>query len=62
MSHLAEKIETLTPQQTAAVEEFVELLLMRGQEHVLAQAAAAASEPSFAAFWNNSEDDAYDAI
>jgi hypothetical protein len=62
MSHLAEKIETLTPQQAAAVEEFVELLLRRGQDRVLVQSAAGASEASFAAFWNNPEDDAYDAI
>ena len=62
MSHLAEKIETLTPEQVAAVEAFVERLLMRGQERVLVQSSAAASEPSFAAFWSNPEDDTYDAI
>ena len=62
MSHLVEKIEILTPQQVAAVDEFVDLLIAHGQERALAHAAAAVSEPAFSAVWNNPEDDAYDAI
>lgn len=61
-SHLAEKLETLSPQQIATVEDFVEFLLTRGQGHDLAHAAAAISAPAFQAIWNNPEDDAYDAI
>ena len=61
-SQLAEKLEILSPQQVAKVEEFVEFLLTRDQAHTLADAAAAASVPAFAAVWNNPEDDAYDGL
>ena len=61
-SHLAEKLETLTPQQVATVEEFVEFMLTRGQEHGLTQAATAVSEPAFETIWSNPEDEAYDAL
>ena len=37
-------------------------LLTRDQAHTLADAAAAASVPAFAAVWNNPEDDAYDGL
>ena len=61
-AHLAEKLETLSPQQIATVEDFVEFLLTRGQERALAHAAAAISAPAFQAIWNTPEDNAYDAI
>jgi hypothetical protein len=61
-AHLAEKLEILSPQEMATVEDFVEFLLTRGYERVLAHSAAAVSAPAFQAIWNNSEDDAYDAL
>jgi hypothetical protein len=61
-SKLAEKLDTLGPDQIAIVDEFVEFLRVRGLDRALTQAAAAASEPAFGAVWNNPEDDAYDAI
>ncbi len=61
-SNLAEKLDDLSPEQIAAVEEFVEFLRLRGQDRALARAAAAASAPAFEAVWNNPEDDVYDAI
>jgi hypothetical protein len=59
---LSEKIQTLSPEQIIEVEEFVEFLRQRGQEHVLTRAAATMSTPAFEAVWNNPEDDAYDAL
>ena len=61
-SNLAEKLDALSPEQISAVDEFVEFLRVRGQDRALTQAAIAASEPAFAAVWNNPEDDVYDAI
>jgi hypothetical protein len=61
-SNLVEKLDTLSPEQIAAVEEFVEFLRVRGQDRALARTAAAASAPAFEAVWNNPQDDAYDAL
>jgi hypothetical protein len=61
-SNLAQKLDALSPEQIAAVEEFVESLRLRGQDRALTQAAAAVSSPAFEAVWNNPEDDVYDAI
>jgi hypothetical protein len=61
-SNLAEKLDSLTPEQISAVDEFVEFLRSHGQDRAVTRVAAAASEPAFAAVWNNSEDDVYDAI
>jgi hypothetical protein len=61
-SHLAEKLDALSPEQIAAVEDFVEFLRARGQDRAFTQAAAAASVPAFESIWNNPEDDAYDAL
>lgn len=59
---LSEKIQTLSTEQMAEVEDFVEFLRMRGQEREMTRAAAATSGPAFEAVWNNTEDDAYDAL
>ncbi|MFA7278460.1 MAG: hypothetical protein WC100_00020 [Sterolibacterium sp.] len=57
---LIEKIRQLPPQRLAEVEDFVDFLRTRGDEQSLTQAAGKTSEASFAAVWNNEEDDAYD--
>jgi hypothetical protein len=59
---LAEKIQTLNPEQFHEVESFVEFLRIRGEERTLVRAASATSEAAFAAVWNNPEDEAYDAL
>jgi len=59
---LAEKLETLSPEQIAEVEDFVELVSLRSQERTLTRASAAASAPAFEAIWNNPEDSVYDAL
>ncbi len=57
---LIEKIKQLPPQRLAEVEDFVDFLRTREDEHRLTQAAAKAAGASFAAVWNNDEDAAYD--
>jgi len=60
--NVAEKLETLSPEQITAVEDFIEFLRLRGQDRALAQAAAAASAPAFDAVWSNPEDEVYDGL
>jgi len=59
---LIEKLNTLPSERLAEVEDFVDFIRQRDQDRGLVRAAAAASEPAFAAIWENPEDDAYDAI
>jgi hypothetical protein len=59
---LAEKIATLPADRIAEVADFVDFLRSRDQDRALVRAASAASEPAFAAVWNNPEDDAYDGL
>lgn len=57
---LIDKIKQLPPQRLAEVEDFVDFLRAREDEHRLTHAAAKASEASFAQVWDNDEDAAYD--
>jgi len=46
-SNLVEKLDALSPDQIAEVEDFVEFLRIRGQDRALMRAAATASAPAF---------------
>ncbi len=59
---LIDKIKTLPADRISEVKDFVDFIRLREQQRGLASAAAAASEPAFAAVWSNPEDDAYDAL
>ena len=59
---LLEKIKQLPPQRMAEVEDFVDFLRARDSEQRLTSAAAKASEPSFAAVWDNDDDAVYDRL
>ena len=59
---LIEKIRTLPPERIAEIEDFVEFIRLREEGRSLGRAALAASEPSFAAVWDNPDNDAYDAL
>lgn len=59
---LIAKITALPADLIAEVEDFVDLVGKREQDRSLARVAAATSAASFAAVWNNPEDDAYDAL
>jgi hypothetical protein len=59
---LIEKIQALPAERISEVEDFVDFIRLREQERALTRAAAATSAPTFAAIWNNPDDDAYDAL
>ena len=59
---LVEKIQTLSPDRLAEVEDFVDFVRLRDQQRALTRDAAAAGAPAFAAVWTNIEDDCYDAL
>ena len=57
---LIEKMKQLPPQRLAEVEDFVDFLRAREDGVHLTQAAAKASEATFATVWDNYDDAAYD--
>ncbi len=59
---LIAKIQDLPANRLAEVEDFVDFIRSREQGQTLTRAAAASSEPAFAAIWNNPEDDVYDEL
>ena len=60
--YLMDRLQALPPDRIAEVEDFVDFLCLRERDRALVRAAAAASEPSLAAIWDNPDDDAYDAL
>ena len=56
---LMAKLRDLTDERVAEVEDFVDFLHTRDEQRQLFDAASRLSEPSFAAVWNNPEDDVY---
>jgi hypothetical protein len=59
---LIEKIKQLPPRRMAEVEDFVDFLHAREDDHRLTHAATKASEASVAQVWDNDEDAAYDRL
>jgi hypothetical protein len=57
---LFDKLNQLPPQRLAELEDFVDFLRARDDDHRLALAAAKASEARFSEVWNNEDDAAYD--
>jgi len=60
VSNLAEKIQSLHPDQIVEVEDFVEIPHSRTFDRGLVRDAATASNRTFEAVWDNPEDAAYD--
>lgn len=60
--HLIEKLNALPPQRRAEVEDFVDFLRSREEEHQLTRAASRASEPAFKTVWDNPDDAEYDRL
>lgn len=60
--NIAEKIQALSAEQIAEVEDFIDFLRFRAHERESTRAATAVSEPAFQKIWANPEDDAYDAL
>ncbi len=59
---LISKIRGLPPERVAEVEDFVDFLQQRDHDRRLTEAAVRLSEPSFAAVWDNPEDDVYNSL
>ena len=58
--HIARKLENLSPERQAEVEDFIDFLLHRDQDQGLRQAYDQASAAAFAKVWDNDEDAIYD--
>ncbi len=59
---LMEKIRKLPEDKLAEVEDFIDFLRQRQEEHRLAQAVTGASEVAFAKVWDNPDDAEYDRL
>lgn len=59
---LIEKIEMLPPDKVVEVEDFIDFLRMRLEDHCLTQAATKLSENAFREVWDNPDDAAYDQL
>jgi hypothetical protein len=57
---ILDKLQRLSPDKLAEVEDFVDFLQQREQEAQLTQSAARIAEPSFQNVWDNPEDADYD--
>ena len=59
---LIEKIRTLAPEKIAEVEDFVDFLSLKDQDHGLIRASNRLAEDAFKKVWDNPEDDEYDRL
>ena len=59
---LIDKIRSLPPQKVAEVEDFVDFLRQREEEHRLTRAATKLSEEAFRKVWDNQDDADYDQL
>ena len=57
-----EKLQTLSPERIAEVEDFIDFLKQRDQNRQLTQDAMLAAESSFQHVWDNIEDADYDRL
>ncbi len=60
--HVIQKLEHLSPERLAEVEDFIDFLHQRDQEKRLRQDFAQASEAAFAKVWDNDDDAIYDTL
>jgi hypothetical protein len=61
IENVVKKLETLSPDRVAEVEDFIDFLQSRA-ERSLVEVAARASEEVFAKVWENAEDAEYDQL
>jgi len=59
---LIEKLKRLPPERIAEVEDFLDFLQSRDEARGLTRAAMKSSEATFAKFWDNEDDAAYDKL
>jgi hypothetical protein len=60
VQHMLEKLEHLSPERLAEVEDFIDFLNQRDQDKRLRQDFAQASEAAFSKVWDNDDDAVYD--
>jgi hypothetical protein len=60
LEQMTEKLEDLSPERLAEVEDFIDFLRQRDRDRLLRREYAHASEAAFAKVWDNDEDAIYD--
>lgn len=60
VEHMLEKLEHLSPERLAEVEDFIDFLNQRDQDKRLRQDFTQASEDAFNKVWDNDDDAIYD--
>jgi hypothetical protein len=60
VQQIIHKLQLLSAERMAEVEDFIDFLNYKDHEQPLTQAALAAAEPSFRKIWDNPEDADYD--
>ena len=62
IKHMLKKLEHLSPDRLAEVEDFIDFLQQRDQDKHLRQDYAHASETAFTKVWDNDDDAIYDKL
>lgn len=62
VQHVLEKLEHLSPDRLAEVEDFIDFLQQRDQDRRLRRDFARASEAAFVKVWDNDDDAIYDTL
>lgn len=62
VEHMLEKLEHLSPERLAEVEDFIDFLSQRDRDTPLRQDYAQASEGAFSKVWDNDDDAIYDTL
>ena len=62
VKHMLEKLEHLSPERLAEVEDFIDFLNQRDEDKRLRQDYAQASEDTFSKVWDNDDDAIYDTL
>ena len=62
LEQMIEKLEHLSPDRLAEVEDFIDFIQQRDRDKILRQDYARASEAAFAKVWDNDEDAIYDRL
>ncbi len=62
VEHMLEKLELLSPERLAEVEDFIDFLNQRDQDKRLRQDYAKVSEDTFNKVWDNEDDAIYDSL
>ena len=62
VQHMLEKLEHLSPERLAEVEDFIDFLNQRDQDKRLRRDYTRASEETFSKVWDNDDDAIYDTL